>query len=91
MDNDVQKSGENAFQWRVLALEQAKQDHELRLREVERNMSTMSEKVENVDKKIDTILTKIDEATNGKLTQYSSVALTVAAVVLAAILEHFWK
>lgn len=95
MDNEIttgaQRAVGDAFQWRVLALEQAKQDHEIRLREVEHGVSVMSERVGNVDEKIDAILRKLDEATQGKISQYSSLAVTIVAVVLAAVFEHFWK
>ena len=95
VDGDFQTQAQravgDAFQWRVLELEQAKRDHELRLREVERGVSTVTQQVDNVDSKIDAVLKKLDETTQGRLAQYSTAALTVLAVVLTAVLEHFWK
>lgn len=94
MDNDVTRPQQgigDTFQWRILALEQAKQDHEIRLRELEHIIPEVKGKIESVEEKVDTVIRKLDDSAIGRIAQYSTVALTIGAIVLSAVLEHFWK
>lgn len=85
MADEVLRAGQEILDLRLLRLEQERDDHELRLRLVEKQNTEMNQRLRSLDD----IQVKLDDMRASNARMMFGVVITIISVVGSFVLGHF--